>query len=239
LGGIPEREAQRSVLVESRQLGTMANFGQRPINNANDYKKQTSSVIYHAGEQRIDRRPYGKCERFVDPVGNVITLQLATPGDPAAMQTAMKLRAEKHIDGWIEHAKCPLRHGHDNLTPAITREFSKMPKSYVAVDIDDDGKETKRTVEVPASRCDQDPKVMARRDGELHADFACPHIEWLIHDRRKREAEQNAKRNKARVAEENRKEEAKALQTAQLEMVKEQIEERKARKRGEKKAPTE
>jgi hypothetical protein len=217
----------------------MANFGKRPINDANDYKKQTSSVFIHDGEQRIDRRPYGKCERFVDAVGNVITLQLATPGDPSAMQTAMRLRAEKHVEGWIEHAKCPLRHGHDNLTPAIAREFSKMPKTCTVAVVNDEGVETKRTFDVPASRCDSDPKVMSRKDGELHAETACPHIEWLIADRRKRETDQNSKRNKARAAEEKRKDEAQALQAAQLEMVKEQIEERKARKRGDKKAPTE
>jgi hypothetical protein len=67
---------------------------------------------------------------------------------------------------------------------------------------------------------------------------SCPHVEWLIADRRKREADQNAKRNKVRIEKERREAEAASLQAAQLEMVKEQIEERKARKR-EKKAPTE
>jgi hypothetical protein len=198
----------------------MGNFGKRPINDANDYKKQTSSAYVFNGEHRIDRRPFGRCERFVDPVGNVITLQLATPGDPRAVETALRIRNEKHMDGWIEHAKCPLRHGHDQLTPAISREFRKMPAEL-------------------RDRCEADPKVMSRKDGELHAEHGCPHIEWLIADRVKREAEQNAKRNAQRIREEKRKAEAEALQAAQLEMVKEQIEERKARKRSEKKAPTE
>jgi hypothetical protein len=197
----------------------MANFGKRPINDAAAYKAQTSGAFYHGGEHRLDRRPYGRIERFVDPVGNVITLQLATPGDPKAVETALKIRNEKHLDGWIEHAKCPLRHGHDNLTPAIAREFKKMPASL-------------------GGRCDREPKVMDRIDGELHAKESCPHIEWLISSRRATEAEQNAKRNSQRIAEEKSKEEGAALQAAQLEMVKEQIEERKAAKRSTK-APTE
>lgn len=189
----------------------MANFGKRPINDANEYKKRTSSVFYHDGEQRIDRRPYGFCERFVDGVGNVITLQLATPGDPRAQETILRIRAEKHNDGWIEHAKCPLRHGLDQVTPAVSREFARMPADM-------------------RQRCESDPKVMSRKNGELHAEYGCKHIEWLIKDRIAREAEQNAKRNSSRVAEEKRKAEAVALQEAQLEMVKEQLAERKARK---------
>lgn len=197
----------------------MGNFGKRPINDANEYKRHTTSVFYHDGEQRIDRMPYGKRERFVDPVGNVITLQLATPGDPKAVETALRIRAEKHLDGWIEHAKCPLRHGLDQVTPAVSREFAKMPANM-------------------RQRCEADPKVMSRKDGELHAEHGCPHVEWLIADRRRREAEQNAKRNSQRIADEKRKAEAAALQEAQLEMVKEQLAERRQR-RGKKEAGTE
>jgi hypothetical protein len=202
-------------MPESR---TMAKFGQRPINDAVEYKRRTSGEFYFDGESRIDRRPYGRIERFVDPVGNVITLQLSTPGDPKAVEVAMRIRNEKHMDGWVEHAKCPLRHGIDAMTPALEREFKKMPASI-------------------RLRCENDPKVMERVNGELHAKEACAHIEWLIADRRKREAVQNEKRNAARIREENIKKEASELQAAQLEMVKEQIEERRARKG--KKAPTE
>jgi hypothetical protein len=191
----------------------MANFGKRPINDAGHAQQTRAPVAFiHAGEQRLDRRPYGHIERFVDPVGNVITLQLSTPGDPKSSQTSMRVRAEKHADGWIEHAKCPLRHGHHNLSPALSREFEKRPTSI-------------------REQCAADPRVMSKKDGELHANESCPHVEWLIASRRKTEADQNRKRNSARVAEEKRKEEAAELQAAQLEMVKEQIEERKTRKK--------
>lgn len=197
----------------------MANFGKRPINDANAYKTQTTSVFYHAGEQRIDRRPYGKCERFVDAVGNVITMQLATPGDPKAVETAMRLRAEKHKDGWVEHAKCPLKHGTRYSSVIAERDFKNLPADL-------------------RTDCASDPKVMTKRDGELHAEHGCEHIEWLISYRVEKEKAERAKRNKQQIAAEKRKEEADALQAAQLEMVKEQLEDRKTRKR-EKKAPTE
>jgi hypothetical protein len=216
----------------------MANFGKRPINDANAYKTQTSSVFYHGGEQRIDRRPYGKCERFVDAVGNVITFQLATPGDPKAMETAMRLRAEKHKEGWVEHAKCPLKHGTRYSSPIAERDFRQMkPGRVVFKDGNDSSKD--KIIDVPDGDCAVDPKVMSRtRNGELQADFGCPHVEWLIAYRVDKEKTENAKRNSQRAAAEKRKEEADALQAAQLEMVKEQLEERKTRKR-EKKAPTE
>lgn len=191
----------------------MGNFGKRPINDANAAAQRRAPVaFFHGGEERLDRRPFGKIERFIDPVGNVITLQISTPGDPKAVETGMRIRNEKHADGWVEHAKCPLRHGIHNLTPALEREFRKLP-----VDL--------------KQQCAGDPKVMERRQGELHALEACPHIEWLIKDRRAREAAQALKRNEARIKEEQRKAEAAELQAAQLDMVKEQLEERKARKK--------
>lgn len=201
----------------------MANFGKRPINDAAKYTTPSTGKphpsFYYNGEHRIDRRPYGKIERFVDGVGNVITLQLSTPGDPQAVLTANRVRLEKRMDGWVEHAKCPLRHGIQNATPELAREFSKLPADM-------------------KSACSADPKVMKREDGELHALDSCCHIEWLIASRRKEEAKQNKKRNEARIRAEEQAQEARDLQAAQLEMVKEQIAERKARK-GKAKEPTE
>jgi hypothetical protein len=190
----------------------MANFGKRPINDAGQAQKtRTPVAMYHDGEQRFERRPYGKIERFVDPVGNVCIVQLSTPGDPKAVETAMRIRNEKHVDGWVEHAKCPMRHGVPSRTPAIEREFKKMPADL-------------------REPCGADPKVMSRKDGELYAEKSCPHVEWLIASRRKTEADANEKRNAARIREEKRLADAASLQAAQLEMVKEQLAERKAKK---------
>jgi hypothetical protein len=190
----------------------MAKFSQSPINNVLAAERARAPVsIIHDGEQRLDRRPYGKIERFVDPVGNVITVQMAQAGDPSPKAAAERKRLLLHAEGWVEHTKCPFRHGHHNSVTGLQREFNKMPRSLVG-------------------ECNGDPAPMAVVDGEKHAQKACQHIEWLIVDRRAREAVQSKKRNAAMYAEEKRKADAAALAEAQLEMVKEQIEERKARK---------
>jgi hypothetical protein len=53
----------------------MANFGKRPINDAGQAESlRRPKSFFHDGEERLDRQPYGTKARFVDPVGNVITL---------------------------------------------------------------------------------------------------------------------------------------------------------------------
>lgn len=198
----------------------MAKYGQLPVNNTAAAERARVPVsIVHDGEQRLDRRPYGKIERFIDPVGNVITVQLAAAGDPHAVEAANRRRLQLYAEGWVEHTKCPIKHGARARVTGLDREFAKMPASV-------------------GGECVSDPVPMKVVDGEKHAQKACDHIEWLISARRAKEAAQNKKRNAARIKEEELKAEAAALQAAQLEMVKEQIEERKTRKR-EKKAPTE
>jgi len=198
----------------------MAKYSQAPINNTAAAEKARAPVsIYHDGELRLDRRPYGKIERFVDPVGHVITVQLAQAGHPSPVQHAQKRRLELHSEGWVEHTQCPIRHGARARVKGLDREFAKMPAGM-------------------DHQCASDPAPMRVVDGQKHAQKACEHIEWLIAYRRDIEAKQARKRNAAMYAEEKRKADAAALAEAQLEMVKEQIEERKARKR-EKKAPTE
>ncbi len=166
----------------------------------------------HNGEERLDRRPQGKVERFVDPDGGVMSLQLASDGDPIRKQTEDKMRIAYRRKGFVEHAKCPLRHGTHLIAGKISKDFSKMPD------------------DLKATACDSDPKVMKRVNGDLHASTACVHIEWLIKERIAYKVEQEKRRNSVRIADEKRKAEAAELQAAQLEMVKEQIEERRARK---------
>lgn len=189
---------------------TMGNFGRRPITDAG--KGQPKLTYMFKDEERLDRRPQGRVERFVDPDGGVMSLQLASDGDPVRKQTEDKMRMSYRRKGFVEHAKCPLRHGHHLFAGVIAKDFSKMP---------DDLKNR---------ACDSDPKVMKKVGHDLYAQNACPHIEWLIQSRKEYKASQDAKRNESRIADEKRKKEAAELQAAQLEMVKEQIEERRARK---------
>lgn len=208
------------------------NWGKTPVTNADNRVGQTQ-VTYLAPnaeglghEERIDRRPLGKVERFVDPQGNVCNEQLYTSGEPNRSQTEINKRSALHRKGYVEHAKCPLKHGTRHSSPQTTKDFSKMPTSCVL----DKGKPTERLLEIPTVECKHDPKVMSRRDGELYAETACPHIEWLIHFRREQQADAVAKRSAHTAEAKRREQEERELKAAQMELVKEQLAERKARK---------
>ena len=61
------------------------NWGKTPITNAD--KRAATQTRYlveveDGHEERIDRRPLGKVERFVDKAGHVIAVQLYSDGDP-------------------------------------------------------------------------------------------------------------------------------------------------------------
>ena len=187
----------------------MATFGRRPITDAGGPKPEIT--YFHDGEERIDRRPLGRVERFVDPQGNVMSLQLSAAGDPVRTVTADRMRLQYRRDGFVEHAKCPLRHGTHLMAGKIAKDFSAMPASM-------------------SEPCDSDPRTLVRRGHELHATDGCPHIEWLIAYRVQKEADQAKKRNANRIAQEKRDAEKAELERLQLEMAKEQIEERKTRK---------
>jgi len=209
------------------------NWGKTPVTNADNRVGQTQ-VTYLAPsfgpngesigyEERIDRRPLGKAERFVDPQGNIVNLQMYTPGDPHRAQTEISKRAALHKKGFIEFAKCPLKHG---TKQHAAREFSKMPAEYVV----NKGLETERSLEIPATECDRDPRVMSRRDGDLYAETACPHMEWLISYRRDQQTDAVAKRSAHTVEAKRREQEERDLKRAQAELLKEQLAERRARK---------
>lgn len=190
----------------------MANFGRRPITDASKGVPQTS--YFHNGEERIDRRPLGTVSRFVDPQGNVVSLQLASDGDPQKAMTIERRRLELRRDGFVEHAKCPVRHGTHLAAGPAQRDFQKLITSR----------------DWTPEPCAQDPRVMTRRNGDLHAETACAHVEALIAFRRAQETEQANKRNRARIAKEEADAARLKLEAAQLEMVQEQLKEHKAKR---------
>lgn len=176
------------------------NWGRTPVTNAD--KRHLTQVSYlvetaDGTEDRIDRRPLGKVERFVDPSGGVMSLQLYSDGDPKRLDSEMRRRAELHRKGFVEYAKCPLRHGTRNANEATGREFAKMPQDL-------------------AIECKHDPKVMTRRDGELYAGESCPHIEWLITFRRNKATEAYEKRNSLVVKKERAEQKRRELDALEL-----------------------
>lgn len=176
----------------------MANFGKRPISNAD--KSKPSATYFFDGEERLDRRPQGMVSRFVDSVGNVVSIQLAADGDPNKAMTVDRKRLELRADGFVEHARCPLLHGTHMATPAIRKDFDKIRalsagRAQSAVD-------KAIAAKLPAwsdEPCTSDPKVMKKIAGDLHAQCGCGHIEALIAYRREYEHQQNLKRNEARI----------------------------------------
>lgn len=193
-------------------------WGKTPVTNADNRVGQTQ-VTYLAPsidangndighEERIDRRPLGKAERFVDPQGNVANLQLYTSGDPHRAQTEISKRAALHAKGFVEFAKCPIKHG---TKQHASKDFAKMPADL-------------------NGECERDPRVMERRSGDLYALTSCKHIEWLIEYRRAQQADAVAKRSAHTVEAKRREQEERELKAAQAELIKEQLAERKARK---------
>ncbi len=188
----------------------MGKFSRQVINDTS--KPRPQSHYSYKDEPRIDRRPTGKVERFVDPQGNVVNLQLASAGDPAAQATADRKRAEFRRDGFVEHAKCPHRTGAWHSPRLKVEILDAHPKLHTA--------------------CSDDPKVMSRDARGLIAGHGCHHIEWLIQHRRDTEAKQMEKRNALRAADEKRATQAEELRSVQLEIAKEELEARKAKRKG-------
>ena len=176
----------------------MANWGRRPITDAGKAKTAPPEITYYYdGEERLDRRPLGRVERFVDPQGNVMSLQIGADGDPQKMMTMDRKRMEYRRDGFVEHAKCPLRHGTHLMAGAIGKDFSALP-----VDM--------------REPCEHDPRTLVKQGHDLHAQNGCVHIEWLIKHRVDKEKAQNAKRNATRVAQEAREAKRRKLEDLQL-----------------------
>lgn len=191
------------------------NWGRTPVSNADKLRAAQTKYFVTTDdgpEERIDRRPQGKVERFVDKAGNVCSLQLYADGDSQRHASAVRMRAQYHAKGFVEFSKCPIKHGTRHANPETGREFAKMPAEM-------------------QGECKTDPKTMERIDGELHAKSGCHHIEWLIKHRIEKEAAQAKKRNAARIAQEKRAAEKAELETIQLEMAREQVKEFKAKKK--------
>ena len=180
----------------------MGKFGRQPINDAG--KGAPRQTYYFAGEERIERRPSGKVERFVDAQGNVVGLALVSLGDPNPEATTIRNRTRYHNDGHVEHAKCPLRHGIRFLSKAIEADFVELPSEL-------------------ALPCDADPVIMTRDRRRLMAGKACPHIEWLIEFRREREREQNERRNRNRVEQERAAQVRRELELRTLEKMNQEM----------------
>ena len=175
------------------------NWSRTPVSNADDRRNTQMTYMVGEGEgaeERIDRRPMGKVERFVDPDGNVVSMQIRSLGDSKPLESEQRNRAALHRKGFVEHAKCPIRTGTRHSSEKTARDFSKMPASL-------------------AAECKHEIKTMKRGDGVLFADKGCPHIEWLKDSRIEKAKKAYETRNAQIVAAEKRKEVHEKLAEAQ------------------------
>ena len=142
------------------------------VNNAGARDPKIPRSITHKGERRSERYPSGLVERFVDLQGSVIQKQLVAPGiarTPDAIarsRTVMHNKAnhDKSVRGFVEHDKCPIRHGVRHRNTTIEEEFAGMPTDLQAP-------------------CNSDPKVAERTAKGLVYHEGCPHIQWLMASR--------------------------------------------------------
>ena len=127
-------------------------------------------------ERRIIKRPEGRCvEQFVDLQGNVVWITLLQLGTNHGVEMIDKNRATMHREGFIEYHRCPVRHGTRFKTEKLSGEFAEMPPSLRV-------------------ECVDDPVIHETRGKHVHANEPCPHIQWLIEERRHRAQEEQALR---------------------------------------------
>lgn len=152
----------------------MGRFDRAHVYNAGQRDHSKPRIIYYKGERRRQLWPAGTVERFVNLQGSVVQCVLVPPGTPAskeAVATARaKLRAHKTTDGdvvgFIEHSKCPLKTGIADLDPAIADE---MERARVACG--------------PA--CKEHPITFKKTSKGIEYFDGCPHVQWLIQERRR------------------------------------------------------
>lgn len=148
----------------------------------------------YKGERRPEKTPKGVWERFVDLQGNVVGVQLVPPGVPPTQEAITRARQTHHamknndgtVGGFVEHGKCPIRHGARHRNELIESEFAEMPQELQAP-------------------CDADPAPSTAWRGPggqrivNHGD-GCKHIEWLIKARQEREQLRLKSRHEARLS---------------------------------------
>lgn len=199
------------------------NYGATTITNADDLSLTKSHYLAPSEqgghEERLHVRPQGKSVQFVDKAGHIVSLQMFSPGDPSRLATEQKMLAAYHAKGFIEHAKCPIKHGTFYKSPIGEKDLKKLPAEL-------------------QSPCAVDPKPFARRNGDLYAVESCPHIEWLIAQRRAQDQDARLKRNAFEADQKKKRDQEEELKSLQLKELRakfgdeidEQPGERKARK---------
>ncbi len=151
----------------------MASFSKQSHHNAGKRDPKVPRTVFYKGARRSERWPSGAIERFVDLQGNVVMVQLVPPGVPVTDEAKARARSSLHnrqngdrsIQGFVEHDKCPLRHGARHRTAMLEEEFASLPEAL-------------------QRPCVEDPQVAKRTSKGIEYGDACPHTLWLMESRR-------------------------------------------------------
>jgi hypothetical protein len=143
------------------------------IYNAGQRDHAKPRVVYYKGERRRQLWPAGTVERFVNLQGSVVQVVLVPPGVPASREAMAQARAKLHshktpdgdVVGFIEHGKCPLKSGVADLDPTLSEECERM-----------------RAACGPA--CKEHPVTFKKTSKGIEYFDSCPHVQWLITERR-------------------------------------------------------
>lgn len=183
------------------------------------------------GVRRKHLYPSGKVERFVNLQGSVVEIPLVPSGVPPTAEAVASARAKLHrlrshdgdVEGFIEHGRCPLRHGTRELSDRIREEFAGMPAKLQAP-------------------CEEDPVTWRKGPKGIEYFDGCPHVEWLITERRAKHTERtNARRFKQKSVLQMEQEKVELLkeQTAATAKLLEKVADAVAKPPVQRKAPTE
>lgn len=172
------------------------------VYNAGQRDHTKPRIVHYKGQRRRQLWPAGTVERFVNLQGTVVQSVLVPPGVPASKEAIATARAKLHahkttdgdVVGFIEHAKCPLRTGVADLDPVIADECERM-----------------RAEVGPA--CKEHPVTFKRTPKGIEYFDGCPHIQWLIEERREiHRAKTRARMNKQKTLQEIEKAKLEAAQ---------------------------
>lgn len=163
----------------------MGRFDKAYVYNAGQRDHAKPQIIKYKGERRRQLWPAGTVERFVNLQGTVVQSVLVPPGVPPSKEAVAQARAALHakknndgdVVGFIEHGKCPLKTGVADLDPVIAEECERMREACGPA-----CKEHPTTVRVtrgPRQKNGKPGKVV-----EIEYFDGCPHIQWLIQERR-------------------------------------------------------
>lgn len=191
----------------------MGSLSASSIHNAGKRDPKKPRTVIVKGERRSESWPSGVTEQFVSLQGNVVTCQLLPAGVAKSPDLIGRARGELHrakngdgtVQGFVEHDKCPLKHGVPYRSPLLEEEFALLP---------DDLKRP----------CKEDPvtKQIVQRGPNKFIEYLdpCPHIQWLIESRRQRENERRASR-RARL------DSVLEMERQKVELAKQQLEEQR------------